>query len=64
MFLSTVQFAKAVGVCKNTIVNWERKGWLVPHHISPSGRRFYTEEQVEQIIRGGRTNVSSEERAL
>ena len=50
LFLTTPQFAKRVGVTKNTIINWENAGLIQPHHISPTGRRFYTEAQVEEVL--------------
>lgn len=45
-YYSCGEFARLVGVSKNTLVHWERRGWLLPHHVSPSGRRFYSEKQV------------------
>lgn len=46
-YYTSSEFARLVGVTKNTIVNWERHGWLLPHHVSPSGRRYYSEQQLE-----------------
>ena len=59
-FLTTPQFADAIGVCKNTVVNWERKGWLIPHHVLPNGRRYYSDEQVTQILQGGTEDERSQ----
>ena len=52
LFLTTPQFAKQVGVSKNTIINWERQGLIVPHHVSPTGRRYYSQAQVDDILEG------------
>lgn len=52
LFLTTPQFAKRVGVSKNTIINWESQGFILPHHVSPTGRRFYTQEQVDAVLSG------------
>lgn len=52
LFLTTPQFAKQVGVSKNTIINWERQGLIVPHHVSPTGRRYYSQAQVDDILKG------------
>ena len=52
LFLTTPQFAKRVGVTKNTIINWESQGLISPHHVSPTGRRFYTLEQVDEVLSG------------
>lgn len=63
IFYTTSEFARLVGVTKNTIVNWETRGWLLPHHVSPSGRRFYSQEQLEDYFAGklGRKAGSSGE---
>lgn len=52
LYLTTPQFAKQVGVSKNTVINWERQGFIVPHHVSPTGRRYYSHEQVESVLAG------------
>lgn len=52
LYLTTPQFAKQVGVSKNTIINWERQGLILPHHVSPTGRRFYSQAQVDDILKG------------
>lgn len=51
-FLTTPQFAKRIGVSKNTVINWERQGFIKPHHKSPTGRRFYSQEQVDEVLSG------------
>lgn len=52
-YYTTTQFARAVGVVKNTVVNWERKGLLLPHHTTPTGRRFYSQQQLDNFFRSG-----------
>ena len=58
-YYTTTEFAQAVGVVKNTVVNWERKGLLIPHHVTPAGRRFYSQEQLDDFFRrkGSDSNV-------
>lgn len=51
-FLTAPQFARHIGVSKNTVMNWERKGLIVPHHISPTGRRYYSMAQVSEFLSG------------
>lgn len=46
-YYTSSEFARLVGVTKTTIVNWEHHCWLLPHHVSPSGRRFYSQQQLE-----------------
>ena len=52
MFLKFGEFAYKVGVTSTTLREWERRGWLIPHHRSPSGYRYYSEEQVKQVLSG------------
>lgn len=57
-YYTTTEFAQAVGVVKNTIVNWERKGLLLPHHVTPTGRRFYSQQQLDDFFKSrGDSNV-------
>lgn len=50
-YYTTTEFAKEIGVVKNTIVNWERKGLLLPHHVTPTGRRFYSQQQLDDFFK-------------
>lgn len=50
-FLRAGEFAREIGVCKNTLANYERKGVLIPHHKNASGYRFYTREQVDDYFK-------------
>lgn len=59
LFLTTPQFAKQVGVSKNTIINWERQGLIQPHHVSPTGRRYYSQAQVDEILSSKLVGVDS-----
>lgn len=49
-FLSAGEFAAEIGVCKNTLANYERKGIITPHHKNDAGYRFYTPQQVEDYF--------------
>lgn len=49
-FLKTAEFAREIGVHKNTIINWDNQGKLKPHHLGSNGARFYTWEQVQEVI--------------
>ena len=53
-FFTTSEFAKELGVSKNTVVNWEHKGLLLPHHTTPTGRRFYSQQQLDKYLKKGR----------
>lgn len=51
-FLKISDFADTIGVSTVTLRNWERQGLLLPHHKSPTGYRYYTEEQAEAFLNG------------
>ena len=53
-FLSAGEFAREIGVCKNTLANYERNGIIIPHHKSDAGYRFYLPEQVEEYFNRNR----------
>ena len=51
------EFANLVGVSSSTLRNWEQKGILLPHHKTPTGYRYYSQEQLESLL------VNNSERA-
>ena len=51
-FYKTGTFASLIGVSATTVRSWESRGWLQPHHRSPSGYRYYTDEQVTDYFNG------------
>lgn len=55
-YYTSTEFAKQIGVVKNTLLNWEKKGLLLPHHTSPTGRRYYTQEQVDEYFKKSQMN--------
>lgn len=52
-YMSVAEFAGRIGVHPQTVRKWDREDVLKPHHVLPSGRRLYSEEQVEEIINKG-----------
>ena len=44
------EFADLVGVSSSTLRNWEQQGILLPHHKTPTGYRYYSQEQLEQLM--------------
>lgn len=52
-FYSTQEFAKAIGVHKNTVIRWDKEGRLTPHHKDKNGYRYYTQSQVSDFLNGG-----------
>ena len=49
-FLTVDEFAKKIGVHPQTVRQWDKTGVLEPHHKTPSGRRLYTENQVQEYF--------------
>lgn len=49
-FLTVEEFAKQIGVHPQTVRLWDKNGRLTPHHKTPSGRRLYTQEQVNEYF--------------
>ena len=48
--LKSSQVAKILGKTSRTLGNWDKKGILKPHHVDPSGYRYYTEEQINNFL--------------
>lgn len=45
------KFSKIVGVTPQTLRNWDKTGKLKPHHTTENGYRYYSEEQLKQVLR-------------
>lgn len=52
-YMTVAEFASKIGVHPQTVRKWDREDVLKPHHVLPSGRRLYSEEQVEKITNKG-----------
>ena len=44
------QFAKIISKTPQTIRNWDKENILKPHHVSESGYRYYSDEQVNHYL--------------
>ena len=44
------QFSEILGVTPQTLRNWDRSGKLPPHHTSGNGYRYYSHEQLNQVM--------------
>ena len=60
VFYKTSEFASLIGVSATTVRTWERRGYLLPHHRSPSGYRYYSDEQVAQYFKGQLINKKTD----
>ena len=61
-YLTSTDFARAIGVSVPTLVRWEEKGLVKPYMVTPTGYRKYTWEQVEEYFEScrQRSNVKEE----
>lgn len=50
-YYSIHKFAKIIGVTPQTLRNWDRRGKLHPHHTGDSGYRYYSEEQLHEVLK-------------
>lgn len=50
--MTSTEFAKAIGVSGTLLFKWRQKGILMPVWVSPTGRCFYSDEQVEKYKNG------------
>ena len=44
------QFAKLISKTSQTLRNWDKDNILKPHHISESGYRYYSDEQLNHYL--------------
>ena len=49
-FYSIQEVTKILNVTAQTLRNWDKTGKLIPNHKTVSGYRYYTEEQIEQLL--------------
>ena len=49
-FFSIGQFSKLIGKTTQTLRNWDKDGTLKPHHVSESGYRYYSQEQLNHFL--------------
>ena len=49
-YYSINKASKLLGVSAQTLRNWDAKGKLHPHHTSSNGYRYYSQEQLNQVM--------------
>ncbi|MFC3783141.1 MerR family DNA-binding transcriptional regulator, partial [Bacillus chungangensis] len=45
-YYSIGEFAKLIGKTTQTLRNWDKRGVFKPHHVTESGYRYYSQEQL------------------
>lgn len=49
-YYSIREFSNILGVSAQTLRNWDKNGKLHPHHTSSNGYRYYSHEQLNQVM--------------
>jgi len=49
-YYSIHEFSKILGVSAQTLRNWDNNGKLHPHHKTSSGYRYYSDEELNQVL--------------
>ena len=49
-YYSIHEVSKIIGISAQTLRNWDANGKLHPHHTTVSGYRYYSDEQLNQVI--------------
>ena len=49
-YYSIHEFSKILGVSAQTLRNWDKNGKLHPHHTTASGYRYYSQEQLNEVL--------------
>lgn len=44
------EMTEILGVTAQTLRNWDKSGKLKPHHTSPNGYRYYSQDDLNQIL--------------
>lgn len=49
-YYSVGKFSKLIGKTTQTLRNWDKDNVLKPHHVAPSGYRYYSQEQLNHFL--------------
>lgn len=44
------EFAELIGKTSQTLREWDKKGVFKPHHVAPTGYRYYSQEQLNYFL--------------
>lgn len=59
--LSVREVAEIFQTTPQTIYTWVSKGILKPDIQTPTNRRYFSEEQINRVLKGGISNEDAEE---
>lgn len=51
-YLTMKEMAEAISVSYSALDSWVRKKIIEPAFVSPTGRKFFSQEQVDAYFRG------------
>lgn len=49
-YYSIGEFSKLIGKTEQTLRNWDKKNILTPHHVTSSGYRYYSQQQLNHFL--------------
>ena len=49
-YYSIGEFSKLIGKTSQTLREWDKKDILKPHHVAPTGYRYYSQEQLNHFL--------------
>jgi putative resolvase len=49
-YYSIGEFSKLIGKTSQTLREWDKKNILKPHHVAPTGYRYYSQEQLNHFL--------------
>ena len=49
-YYSIGEFSKLIGKTSQTLREWDKKDILKPHHVAPTGYRYYSQEQLNHFF--------------
>lgn len=49
-YIGIGEAARDLGVTEQTLRNWDNAGRFKPHHTTPGGHRFYSEDQIQAML--------------
>lgn len=55
--LSVKEVAKRFNVSPHTVRNWSNRGLIKPDQVTPTGREFFSEEQIDRLVKENKKNV-------
>lgn len=59
--LSVKEVAEIFQTTPQTIYTWVSKGILKPDIQTPTNRRYFSDEQINRVLKGGISNEDAEE---